>query len=302
MAQDAPTTKTEEIAALALRTAASRGRKASTLENKRNAWEAKIVPAFRSRVAAQVTHEEAQQAARDWAGTWGPHASLKAVREAAHGWRLALHRGWVGRTPWVGVVVPGAVRHEQRVMPADARRTLRAYLEPVGLGGLWSPMRRVTALALLLLAEVPAGRMAETAGLRWSGVDFRRRRITWTEHKTDQRVGAKHTVMTPYAERVLTVARAVTVSGPWVFPGPSGDRPAHDLTKSMARACRRAGVGHYTPHDLRRGIAQEARDAGASLEDIQAMLGHESRSTTERYLGWSAVQAARALRLVEVGS
>ena len=39
------------------------------------------------------------------------------------------------------------------------------------------------------------------------------------------------------------------------------------------------------PHDLRRTYANLSRKAGAQLEQIQLTLGHESLSTTERYLG-----------------
>ena len=39
------------------------------------------------------------------------------------------------------------------------------------------------------------------------------------------------------------------------------------------------------PHDLRRTYAKLSRKAGAQLEQIQLTLGHESLSTTERYLG-----------------
>ena len=246
----------EDVAALAMRTAARRGRKPGTLENKRNAWEAKIVPTFREQIASLISHDEAQDAAEDWAEKCGPHAALKAAREARHGFGLAMQRDWIRRTPWNGVHVPGAVRSEQRVMPASARETLRAYLEPVALRGVGSRFKRVTCLALLLLAEIPAGRMAETAGLEQRGVDFEAGVITWHRHKTDAR-GPKHSVMTPYARRVLEAAIDLAPGHRWVFPSSAGHGPVRDLTKSMARVCMHIGLGRYTPHDLRRGIAQE---------------------------------------------
>jgi integrase len=39
------------------------------------------------------------------------------------------------------------------------------------------------------------------------------------------------------------------------------------------------------PHDLRRTFARLAHDAGASVEDIQIVLGHVSITTTMRYIG-----------------
>ncbi len=291
--------RVEDLAREALRRAIQRC-KPATVENKRNCWEVKIVPALRDRTAADVTHDEAQAAAEAWGVEYGPHAALKAAREAGHGWRLAMQRGWLLRTPWHGVHVPGAVRGEQRVMPRGDRETLRAYLEPVALRGVRSRFKRVTALATLFLAEVPTGRVAETAALERTGVDLHHRVVTWYRHKTD-RGGPKYSALTDYGARILSTALIVLPDSPWVFPGPGRSGHVCDLTKSMAKVCRHLGMKPYTPHDLRRGIAQEARDAGASLEDIQAMLGHESRATTERYLGWSPVQASRALELVTLG-
>jgi len=285
-----------------MRTAARRGRKAGTLENKRNCWETKIVPSFRGRQAAQISHDEAQDVADEWAEAFGPHASLKAIREARHGFGLAMQRDWIRRQPFDGIHVPGAVRGEQRVMPAKARESLRAYLEPVALRGVRCRFRRVTCLALLLLAEIPAGRMSETAGLERRGVDLEAGVITWYRHKTDH-AGPKHSVITPYARRVLSTAMDLAPGSEWVFPSSaSNGGPVHDLTTSMARICAHVGLGRYTPHDLRRGIAQEALDGGASIEDVSALLGHESVRTTEAYLRWSPTRARRALRLTSLGA
>jgi integrase len=45
------------------------------------------------------------------------------------------------------------------------------------------------------------------------------------------------------------------------------------------------GIKHFGPHDLRRTCARLCREQGGDLEQIQAMLGHASLVTTQRYLG-----------------
>ncbi len=45
----------------------------------------------------------------------------------------------------------------------------------------------------------------------------------------------------------------------------------------------------FSPHDLRRTLARLMRQAGAPIEQITLILGHESIRTTERYLGGSLV-------------
>lgn len=49
--------------------------------------------------------------------------------------------------------------------------------------------------------------------------------------------------------------------------------------------CRRAGLDHIAPHDLRRTCAKLCHTSGGELEQIQFLLGHASVLTTERYLG-----------------
>ena len=45
------------------------------------------------------------------------------------------------------------------------------------------------------------------------------------------------------------------------------------------------GIEHFGAHDLRRTCAKLCRKAGGDLEQIKFLLGHSSIQTTERYLG-----------------
>lgn len=65
-----------------------------------------------------------------------------------------------------------------------------------------------------------------------------------------------------------------------------------------------AGLPHVSPHGLRHSAAKLRRQSGASLEDVQELLGHKSVATTAHYLrrmegakddGWQAVAAALEL-------
>ena len=68
--------------------------------------------------------------------------------------------------------------------------------------------------------------------------------------------------------------------------------------------CRRAGLDHIAPHDLRRTCAKLCHDSGGELEQIQFLLGHASVLTTERaactrsssFLGSSSRSAALCSR------
>lgn len=57
------------------------------------------------------------------------------------------------------------------------------------------------------------------------------------------------------------------------------------VQKAMRAASERAGLpGVLSPHHLRHAWATHAADAGASVRDIQAILGHRSLETTMQYV------------------
>lgn len=53
----------------------------------------------------------------------------------------------------------------------------------------------------------------------------------------------------------------------------------------VSEAAKQIGIDRFGAHDLRRTCAKLCRKAGGDLEQIKFLLGHESIQTTERYLG-----------------
>jgi integrase len=58
----------------------------------------------------------------------------------------------------------------------------------------------------------------------------------------------------------------------------------HALWLIIAEYATKAGIAECAPHDLRRSFATLARSNGAELEELQAILGHQSVATTQQYL------------------
>jgi integrase len=53
----------------------------------------------------------------------------------------------------------------------------------------------------------------------------------------------------------------------------------------VEQAAKQIGIEQFGAHDLRRTCAKLCRKAGGDLEQIKFLLGHSSIQTTERYLG-----------------
>jgi site-specific recombinase XerD len=98
-------------------------------------------------------------------------------------------------------------------------------------------------------------------------------------------------------EYLTTTGRALDTLAPddRIFPVTS--QTVYDNLRRYGRAI---GVEGLTVHSLRHTAAKLRRQAGASLEDVQAVLGHSSVATTARYLarlegtrdpGWQAAAA-----------
>ena len=80
---------------------------------------------------------------------------------------------------------------------------------------------------------------------------------------------------------------------------------SHGFYANLRRYAMRAGLEGVTPHVLRHSAAKLRREAGASIEDVQSLLGHRSLATTATYLrrlegegdsGWAPVAAALGLQ------
>lgn len=71
---------------------------------------------------------------------------------------------------------------------------------------------------------------------------------------------------------------------PFIFPGEgrSGHAEIHNVEKTLKRACLRAGVRPFTPHQLRHYFATCSLRNGAKLGVVSRILGHADAGITSR--------------------
>jgi integrase len=70
---------------------------------------------------------------------------------------------------------------------------------------------------------------------------------------------------------------------PWIFPGKDPMKPLNNPTKAWHRILAAAKVERCRLHDCRHAFASMLVNEGASLYQVQLLLGHASSVTTQRY-------------------
>src|SRR2546423_92253 len=69
---------------------------------------------------------------------------------------------------------------------------------------------------------------------------------------------------------------------------------ARGLFRALERRALKAGVAHFTPHDLRRSFGTHLRDKGVDIDLVRQLLGHVEIRTTQIYLLTSEKQKRQA--------
>ncbi|MCB1042274.1 MAG: hypothetical protein KDC35_05025, partial [Acidobacteria bacterium] len=70
----------------------------------------------------------------------------------------------------------------------------------------------------------------------------------------------------------------------WLVPNPITMRPYGDIGKTIDRACRLAGVGRFTMHDLKHlGITEALRASNGDVDLVSRLSATSPRLIAERY-------------------
>lgn len=143
----------------------------------------------------------------------------------------------------------------------------------------------VAAIRLLLFTGCRRG---EVMSLKWNEVRFDEDCVALLDTKNGR---SRMVHLNAWAKEVVEELHrnrgkeARTAASEYVFPSRQGTRKGHlfDLRKPFDRACQRAGVENFRIHDLRHTFATMAVRGGASLFDVQKLLGHQDIKMTLRY-------------------
>jgi site-specific recombinase XerD len=221
--------------------------------------------------------------------------------------RLLLADRCLARDPTAGLVVQLGAPLQRVVTEQAVWRLLAEASRP-------QPSRRAVAIraalalrdrAALELLYGLALRAGEVCGARLVDLDLAARALRVSRLKGGRpAILPLAPALVPHLERYVRVARPCLLAAPGRADGHllltvRGDplRPAH-LGRLVTRVARRAGVSAH-PHALRRSLATHLTRAGASLPVVQALLGHQSLATTQRYVLLDQADLRAAVSLLE---
>jgi integrase len=247
----------------------------------------RVVPWLGDRMANDVSHGLAHETHREWRREFGPSAANKSKRWASTAWRWGARSDLIEpANPWHAL--PNWEEECRRnPIDRDQAAVVRAYLESI-LAGHTGVVEPAYAGAFLV---------ALSTGLRISNVLHLRRtelvdgELVIPRHKGR---GVLRVALNRYARELLE--RLPVTHEVWFFPNPrSASGRIVEYSRPWARVREKLEIGRVTLHDLRRGFAMAAWEAGCDSKDVQLLLGHASASTTQTYyLGYSRQRVSRS--------
>lgn len=265
-------------------------KKASTIATDKGRFERHIKPLLGKMKVAAVTREDVDEFMHAVAeGRTAARTKTGKKRGLAN---VRGGKGTASRTVGLlGAIFTYAVRHRMQldnpvrgvVRFADGRRKRRltddeynalgAALRHAEAASIWPP-----AVAAARFLALTGWRSGEALALRRDEVDLARRTATLGDTKTGPS-------MRPLSHAACEVLRSLTRSGDLVFPPTRGEVRMSGFPKLWARIAALGGLpADVTPHTLRHSFASLASDLGYSETTIAALVGHQGRSMTSRYV------------------
>lgn len=206
---------------------------------------------------------------------------LSALRSL---FRFLEREGFIDGSPVGEIAAPKLGKYIPAYLPVDDMfRLLERPRKETPLG-----LRDLAILEVLYSCGL---RAQELAGMNLSSIDFDQRLIRVMGKGGKERI-------VPVGRQALRAVRAYLEAAAHLRPGPGGTaldsplfinfRGGRLSTRSIGRIIERyvtemglsAGI---TPHGVRHTFATHMLDGGADLRSVQALLGHKSLTSTQRY-------------------
>jgi site-specific recombinase XerD len=177
-----------------------------------------------------------------------------------------LHREW-----------PLEIRYQR------APQRVPVTLSPEEVARLLKAVPGLRERAAMEIAYATGLRLSEVLHLKLSDIDSQRMilRVEQGKGKKDRNV-----MLSPALLETLRSYWKRCRPRVWLFPGHGGKRPLHETVfqRAFKQAKHEAGITKPVSfHSLRHSFATQLLESGVNVRTIQALLGHRSLGTTQRY-------------------
>jgi site-specific recombinase XerD len=177
-----------------------------------------------------------------------------------------LHRSW-----------PLEIRYQR------APQRVPVTLSPEEVTRLLRAVPGLRERAAMEIAYAAGLRLSEVLHLKLSDIDSQRMilRVEQGKGKKDRNV-----MLSPALLQTLRTYWKQCRPRVWLFPGHGGKRPLHAtlLQRAFRQAKDQARITKPVSfHSLRHSFATQLLESGVNVRTIQALLGHRSLATTQRY-------------------
>lgn len=184
-----------------------------------------------------------------------------------------FYRTCLGKTDWAIARMP----YQRK------RRTLPEILSPEEVAGIFDACHNLKHKMLLMTSYSGGLRLGETLGLLPSDIDSARMmiRVEQGKGRKDRYVMLSQTLLS----ELRTYWKAFRPVR-WLFEGRTKGQPLSPSTaeKVFTAAAGRAGITKDVSfHSLRHAFATHLLEGGTNIRVIQALLGHQSLTTTQLY-------------------
>jgi integrase len=174
--------------------------------------------------------------------------------------------------PVHGIVRFATGRRDRRLSDSEYK-SLGTALQFAEAANIWP-----AAVAAFRFLVRTGWRRGEALDLRWDELDLARRTAMLRDTKTGRSVR-------PLSHAACDVLRGLSKTGDLVFPATRGEGRMVGFPKLWARIAKLGQLpADVTPHVMRHSFASLAADLGYSEPTIAALIGHQGRTITSRYV------------------
>jgi integrase len=235
-------------------------------------FEIHILPIWGTRLLSKITTRDIQNYHLDIANKLSQSTANRHLMLLSKCFSLAVQWGYLGAAanPCTGIK-----QFKEHIKPLP-------QLKNIDIAPLFQAMEEEpnkVAVGCLKILLLTGARRSEAQSMRWSALDLDAR--LWTISQTKS--GKPHVVHLNDAAYAVLMAMPRTGSQ-FVFPHRYDlNKCLNNPRKAFDRCLEKAGLPHMRIHSLRHAYCSFAVAAGASLYQVQQLVGHRSVSTTTRY-------------------